>query len=134
AYTGDISLPMNNAIAAMSGPDPYRESPVNGIKRDVQAIIHRFFGLSDPHPTLRTAIGIADRKMLNIDRWLSEGVRARSMPDIEAQGQFLRTLEALLSPNGAAFVGQYDDVPGSELDHPMKDIKPVWESKIGCDA
>jgi len=128
AYTGDISLPMNNAIAAMGRG---RESPVNGIKRDVQAIIHRFFGLSDPHPTLRTAIGIADRKMLNIDRWLSEGVRARSMPDIEAQGQFLRTLEALLSPNGAAFVGQYDDAPGSELDD-SKGPETRWDAYISA--
>ena len=111
AYTGDISRPMNNAIAEVAG---FAESPVNGIKRDVQSAIHTHFGLEEPSPKLREAIAVADRKLLNIDRWLFEGVRAASMNAHEAQGGFLRMLDKLLSPGGASFVGQYDEWPGNE--------------------
>ena len=111
AYTGDISRPMNNAIAQLADG---LESPVNPIKRDVQVAIHRHFELpAGIHPRLREAISIADRKLLNIDRWLFK-IRWESTSEEQSQGLFLRTLEALLLPNGAAFVGQFDEWPGNE--------------------
>ncbi len=114
AYTGDISRPMNNAIGEYAG---LPESPVNPIKRDVQVVIHRFFGLPTLLPRrLRDAIAIADKKMLNIDRWL---ISTRApMTEDEAQDGFLHTLNMLLRPGGAAFVGQFDEWPVNEIETP----------------
>lgn len=118
AYTGDISRPMNNAIAEFSSGV---ESPVNGIKRRVQRVIHEHFGLlEEPGTALRAAIGVADRKMLDIDRWLFNGVRTRSMTEDEVQWEFLRTLNKLLEPDGASFVGQYDEWPDNEIEQRCK--------------
>ena len=111
AYTGDISKPMNNTIASTAG---WKESPVNKIKRDIQRVIHAHFRMAGPNSCLREAIAVADRKLVDIDRWLFEGIRSASMNEAEAQGQFLRTLERLLTPNGASFVGQFDGWPGNE--------------------
>ncbi len=117
AYTGDISLPMKEAIrrCAQHAGLPIGdsrvtgESPVTPIKRGIQRVIHRAFDLPQVVPAiLRTAIEVADQKMLEIEVTMERDWNITPWGTQEAEDRFSRIAHALMIPSGADFIGQYE--------------------------
>ena len=112
AYTGDISLPMKTAIgkcAFQRVTYGQVENPVTLVKRGLQHVIHRAFDLPQVVPmVLRTAIEVADKKMLEIEVTMERDWNITPWGTQEAEHRFYRIAHALMIPSGADFIGQYE--------------------------
>ncbi len=122
AYTGDISLPMKQAIGEVADKGMYQlaTDPVTLIKRDIQREIHLAFGLTTVQPdALSDAIEVADRKALDIEVWLeAQGLTAWTAAEAEDRFYTL-AWKMWMDDHAANFIGQYawneDDGYGAEV-------------------
>ena len=110
AYTGDISLPMREAIGKVVGMrQGVQQNPVTVIKRGIQAEIHKAFGLPVVIPgALRNAIEVADRKALDMEVWWETEIGVPAWGKVQAEEHFYAlTLRMWQDPTAADFIGRY---------------------------